>query len=85
VAIVAEASDSAEFVKQRPESLSTAIAFHPPFRILTGQMNLLRALAVSVVVALAAGQTLQAQDDSARAFFSAYQEYQRAERFEVVR
>jgi Flp pilus assembly protein TadD len=45
-------------------------------------MNLLRALAVSVVVALAAGQTVHAQDDSARAFFSAYQEYQRAERFE---
>jgi len=45
-------------------------------------MNLLRALAVSVVVALAAGQTLHAQDDSARAFFAAYQEYQRAERFE---
>lgn len=45
-------------------------------------MNLLRALAVSVVVALAAGQNVHAQDDSARAFFAAYQEYQRAERFE---
>ena len=45
-------------------------------------MHLLRALALSAVVALAAGQTVRAQDDSARAFFSAYQEYQRAERFE---
>jgi Flp pilus assembly protein TadD/uncharacterized coiled-coil DUF342 family protein len=82
VAIVAEPSKSTEFVKRPPDGLSTAIAFPPPFRILTDQMNLLRALAVSVVVALAAGQTVQAQDDSARAFFSAYQEYQRAERFE---
>ncbi len=45
-------------------------------------MQTLRALALFVVVALAAGPSVQAQDDSARVFFSAYQEYQRAERFE---